>query len=63
MENKTVYGAMFNPMIHESVYGVISLHWNKKDAEMAMEFYKHEFEKENGVDNSVAWTIYEFKIN
>jgi len=62
MKSKTVYGAMFNPMIHESVYAVISLHWDKKDAEMAMEFHKHETLLENGIDSCMAWTIYEFNI-
>lgn len=59
----TVYGAMFNPMIHESGFVVISLHWRKKDAEMAMGFHRVEYHKENGIDNYTAWRVYKFKIN
>ena len=61
--NNTVYGAMFCCNIHESTYAVVSLHWNRKGAEMAMEFHKNEHRKENGIDNYTGWTIYEFKIN
>jgi len=35
-----VYVAMYNPMIHESIFGIISIHKTRKGAEMAMEFHK-----------------------
>jgi hypothetical protein len=42
-----VYIAMCNPMIHESCYGVISVHKTRKGAEMAMEFNKAEALREH----------------
>jgi len=35
-----VYAAMYNPMIHESTWGIISLHETRKGAEMALSFHK-----------------------
>lgn len=41
-----VYAFMYNPMIYESATGVVSLHFSRKGAEMAMEFHKEELKKE-----------------
>ena len=46
MSNEKVYLAMYNPMIYESSFGVISIHKSRKGAEMAMEFHKNEKYKE-----------------
>lgn len=44
---KTIlYVAMYNPMIYESSFGIISIHRTLKGAEMAMEFHKAEVRKE-----------------
>ena len=40
MKASKIYAAMYNPMIEESCFGVISLHKTRKGAEMAMEFHK-----------------------
>ena len=61
-EKVFVYAAMFNPMIHESVFGIISLHWNRKDAEMAMEFDKMEYQKEYGINSYTSWFIAEYEV-
>lgn len=37
-----VFLAMYNPMIHESSYGIISVHKTQKGAEMAIEFNKND---------------------
>ena len=44
--DSTVYVAMYNPMIHESVYQTISLHETKRGAEMAIAFHRNEQLKE-----------------
>lgn len=41
-----VFAAMYNPMIHESSFGIISLHKTEKGAQMAMEFDKEQRRKE-----------------
>ena len=41
-----LYLAMYNPMIYESSFGLISIHKTRKGAEMAMEFHKAEAYKE-----------------
>ena len=41
-----VFAAVYNPMIHESSFGIISLHKTKKGAQMAMEFDREERRKE-----------------
>jgi len=46
MEKQIVYIAMYNPMIHESSFGIISVHKTEKGAQMAMEFHKEEQKKE-----------------
>lgn len=46
MKYDTVYIAMYNPMIYESSFGVISIHKTRKGAEMAIEFDREERRKE-----------------
>lgn len=41
-----VFAAMYNPMIHESSFGVLSLHRTLKGAHMALMFHKREKRKE-----------------
>ena len=41
-----VFVALYNPMIDESSFGIISIHKTRKGAEMAMEFHKEEKRKE-----------------
>jgi len=41
-----VFVALYNPMIYESSFGIISIHKTRKGAEMAMEFHKEEKRKE-----------------
>ena len=59
-----VYVAMHNPMIHESTYGIISIHETRKMAEMAMEFDKAETIKENGEEycSCMAWAVFEVEL-
>lgn len=45
-KKETVFVALYNPMIHESSYGIISIHKTKRGAEMAMEFHKEEERKD-----------------
>ena len=45
-EHQIIYIAMYNPMIYESTYRVISLHRTRKDAEIALAFHKEEKRKE-----------------
>jgi len=70
-----VFLAMYNPQIHESAFGVISVHKTRRGAEMAIEFDKKEKKKEweeiypeedrwefpFGIFE--LWTIREFNIN
>jgi hypothetical protein len=76
--NDTVFLAMFNPMIHESSFGIISVHKTRKGAEMAIEFHKEEERKEHNeflkdrdskddfdygsFDQFKAWQVYEIKL-
>lgn len=57
-----VYEAAYNPCIHESVYGTISLHRTRRGADMAMEFHKAERLKEWGEDESERWCIAETEL-
>ena len=73
-----LFVAMYNPMIHESCYGVISIHRTRKNAEMAMEFHKSNCKKEWDKYNSErdkkddfdyfqfgqfeAWNVFEFEL-
>ena len=52
----------YNPMIHESVFGCLSLHRSRKEAEMEMEFHKHQRMKEDDYSDVERWTIYEYKL-
>ena len=58
-----VYEFLYNSDCCEGAASTISIHKTKKGAEMAMEFHRVEYQKENGIDNYTGWTIYEFKIN
>lgn len=59
-----IYGVMYNPMIHESCYGCLSIHKTRKGAEMAMEFHKKERSSEDDYDESIEyWNIYEYELN
>jgi hypothetical protein len=74
-----VFLAMYNPMIHESTFGVISVHKTRKGAEMAVEFHKDSMRKEHNeflkdrdpkddfdygeFDRFLAWNVYEIKLN
>ena len=46
MKSNIIYIAMYNPMIYESSYGILSVHKTQKGAEMAIEFDKEERRKE-----------------
>ena len=63
-EKITVYAVLYNPMIHESTWGVISLHKSLKGAEIALAFHKHNTEKEEGVDhcNYMDWHIKKMEL-
>lgn len=45
MEKQKVFIAMYNPMIYESSFGIISAHKTERGAQMAMEFHKEEERK------------------
>ena len=55
---------MCNPMIHESCYGVISIHETRKGAEIAMEFDKSETIKEEGEEycDCMRWEVFEMEV-
>ena len=58
-----VYAALFNPCIHESSAGIISLHFTRKDAEMALEYSKSEHIKEHGeLSDWEVYSIIEYKV-
>jgi hypothetical protein len=65
MKKLIIYGTTFNPMIHESVAGVIELYLDKKDAEMALEFEKAEYYKseEREPSNFERWSVLEYVLN
>ena len=42
MEKQILFIAMYNPMIYESSFGIISIHRTERGAQMAMEFHKEE---------------------
>lgn len=46
MGKQKVFIAMYNPMIYESSFGVISVHKTERGAQMAMEFHKEEQRKQ-----------------
>lgn len=46
MGKEKVFIAMYNPMIYESSFGIISIHKTERGAQMAMEFHKEERRKE-----------------
>ena len=71
-----VWGAFYNGMIHESSYALISLHYTKKGAEMAVEWHKKEMQDEHNrlwegekpedippFDQFQDWMIRELTIN
>lgn len=41
-----VYAFLYNPCIHESSWGTVSLHKTRRGAEMALEFHKAEQKRE-----------------
>jgi hypothetical protein len=56
-----VYLAMYNPMIHESVYGCLSVHKTQRGAEMAIEFDRQERLCDDGYSESVeSWAVFSF---
>jgi len=66
---KTIlYVAMYNPMIYESSFGVISIHRTRKGAEMAMEFHKAESFKEweetypTKEEQFESWKVFEHEL-
>lgn len=61
-DEEIIYGVQYNPMIHESVFGCLSLHRSRKEAEMEMEFHKHQRMKEDDYSDVERWTIYEYKL-
>lgn len=61
-DEEIIYGVQYNPMIHESVFGCLSLHRSRKEAEMEMEFHKHQRMKEDDYSAVERWTIYEYKL-
>ena len=73
---KTIlYIAMYNPMIYESSFGVISIHKTRKGAEMAMEFHNAEArkkweemyptkkeQKEFPFGSFESWRVFEYEL-
>jgi hypothetical protein len=61
-----IYAAMYNGMIHESCFGLISLHRTQKGAEMAIAFHQKEIREEEKNDKHVsdfmAWRIFEYVL-
>jgi hypothetical protein len=76
--NNKVFLAMFNSMIHESSFGVISVHKTRRGAEMVVEFHKEEMRKEHekfikdrdkqntfnygAFDQFLAWEVFEMEL-
>lgn len=62
--NNLVYLAMYNPMIHESTYGVISVHKTKRGAEMALEFHKKECDEnpDNFNRGVESWAVFAYEL-
>lgn len=60
----TVYAVLFNPCTYESCAGVVSLHYTRKEAEMALEYSKNERikEYERELDDDEVYFIQEFPI-
>jgi hypothetical protein len=42
----TLYAFLYNPMIHESVPGIVSIHRTREGAEKALEWHKNEVREE-----------------
>jgi len=65
MKTLTIFATTFNPMIYESMPGVISLYLNKKDAEIALEFEKAEYYKSEQREQSKfeSWAVLEYDLN
>jgi len=42
----TLYAFLYNPMIHESIFGLVSLHRTREGAEKAMEWHRKECREE-----------------
>ena len=75
-ENESLFLAMYNPMIYESSFGIISVHKTRKGAEMAIEFHKNEarkeweeiyptkaLQKESPFGSFEAWEVYEIELS
>ena len=67
----TLYAFLYNPMIHESIFGLVSLHRTREGAEKALEWHKNEVREEwkyRGADEEYpydqfqSWHIEEIKI-
>lgn len=60
----SIYAVLFNPMIHESTWGVISLHKTLKGAEITLAHHKHNIEKEEGAEycNRMDWRIEKMEL-
>lgn len=63
-DEMTVYAVLFNPCTYESCAGVVSLHYTRKEAEMALEYSKNERikEYERELDDDEVYFIQEFPI-
>jgi len=64
-----VWIAKYCPCIHESSYGIISVHKTKRGAEMAMEFHKEQerkewedMELESSFGEHEDWRVDEYEI-
>ena len=69
--NNTLYAFLYNPMIHESLSGLVSLHRTREGAEKALEWHKNEVREEwkyRGADEEYPfdqfqdWRIEEIEI-
>lgn len=59
-----IYAVMYNPMVHESTWGLISLHKSLKGAEITLSHHKHNTEKEEGAEycGSMDWRIQKYDL-
>lgn len=64
MEKTIIYAALYNPMIHESTFGIISLHKSLKGAEKSMESHRLWTQQEEGIEycESMRWGIEEIEV-
>lgn len=66
MKKEKVYLLMYNPCIHESAFGVLSVHETKRGAEIAMEYSKKEAISDDlhlgEIQDWEVWRVEKFNI-